>query len=405
MTLLNLRYGSKLFSPRILLLRTSAFLQKKRLIILKPNSPLCQTVLESSVRKGTFIESLVALPAWNPVLSIESSDGDQWQGLIKEFRWLFGQVNWQDRLPVICKNHVKNQVALQKKEGGNLFDGEAVSRLCAQIFFQCIFEKPLDQDSENLYYHASLEWRKEIAVKGKGDPKVKSQFMAHLLDSVKNHPLLGKRLPSKTQNPYLLSAIAQPFLISPQINFSDILATLWVHLNSNKEQKNLFVDAINSKDQQRIFPFLYESISMSHPFPVLERELTKDVFHENQKILQGTQVFILLDQLRDSHQFKSERWSSSHLQIGKNLLFGAGPRICPGRQLGLSVLSEMIRAMVEEIPWQNIRPDKGHLFSGRDNDKKENLEMVLYQWRVVSQVLWKSFLLGQKKKKNGTNND
>ena len=398
MAILSLRYGSNFFSFRDLLIRLCGLLQKKKVVILKSDSLLCQKIMESSNRKGSFIEQLIALPAWDPILSIESSDGDEWQKLIQEFRWIYSKIDWQEQLPHLCSSYVQKWLKAQGNNSEFFFDGESVSRFCAQVFFQCLFQAPLDQESEDLYYQASLEWRKEIALKGKGNFQVKKEFMNHLLRCVKKHPVFNEKLGSAEDTSYFLSAIAQPFLLSPQINFSDILATLFLHLEKNKEQQDQFFEAIESEDENSLFNFLYEAIYIAHPFPVLERELTKSLSFEGKTFQKGSQIFIVLDEFQHSKTFSPRRWAASGAKLEKALLFGAGPRICPGRQLGLQVMSEMLRVLTRNISWNQIKPYFNHDYSGRENDRKENFTMLLYQARVFSRVLWNSYQLGRNQK-------
>ena len=50
----------------------------------------------------------------------------------------------------------------------------AVCETVARVFFDLLFEKELDAESAELYFQASMEWRREIAMKGESS-KVWSQ--------------------------------------------------------------------------------------------------------------------------------------------------------------------------------------------------------------------------------------
>src|SRR5690242_3965844 len=75
----SIRYGGGFFNIRTLFIRLCAWLQRRPLLILDRNPEACSKVLACSDVKGTFIESIFAIPAWRPLYSIESEDGEKWQ--------------------------------------------------------------------------------------------------------------------------------------------------------------------------------------------------------------------------------------------------------------------------------------------------------------------------------------
>ena len=123
------------------------------------------------------------------------------------------------------------------------------------LFFHCLFGRKLTVFEEELYYQASLEWRKEIAVKGKGCVKTKSQFVEHVLNELKQSTLFEGITKNQLD---LVSAISQPFLLSPQINFSDILVTLF--LNLHKDQALFSSLKSLSLENKDITSFILESM-------------------------------------------------------------------------------------------------------------------------------------------------
>ena len=78
----SFRYGTQGTNLRLWLIKLCA-LQRKKIVFLNSDPKLCARVLQSSHKKGSFIESLVALPAWSH-LSLESVDGKRWQQLSKD---------------------------------------------------------------------------------------------------------------------------------------------------------------------------------------------------------------------------------------------------------------------------------------------------------------------------------
>ena len=76
-----IRYGGGSFDLRKYFIKLCAWLQRKPVIILDRDPLLCTAFLASSDKKGSFVEHLFAIPAWHPLYSIESEDGERWKAL------------------------------------------------------------------------------------------------------------------------------------------------------------------------------------------------------------------------------------------------------------------------------------------------------------------------------------
>lgn len=116
------------------------------------------------VTKGDGLESRLAMPAWAPILSLESVDGEVWRTMRQDFDRLHKIVapRTADLAP-IAQRHV--DVALAR---GAVIDANAITRLAIGIFIEFLFGR-CDVDAEiDVLARASWEWRKEIACKGKG---------------------------------------------------------------------------------------------------------------------------------------------------------------------------------------------------------------------------------------------
>lgn len=395
------RYSSPVFDSRRLLILLCAKLQGKNVHFIEENPENIKAVLESSNRKGDFIERLIATPAWHPILSVESTDGRTWQRLLKAFRPSLKQASVRSDIIETTKDAVRRLHAGAGRP--TILCGETVSKLCAQIFYTWIFGRSLEPAEEDLYYRASLEWRTEIAMKGAASKGIKEEFWNHLRTSYLSSDYIDPKnrgdLESQPEELQIrLSAIAQPFLISPQINFADILAALYKRLHSSSDLTERFQKALyGSCEEEDLKSFLLETIRLEHPFPVLERELTKDLLlPSGEGLSRGTQVFMMLDQFRQDPNFSPERWSSSEGQLLMPMIFGAGERACPGRHLATIVLNALLQEIHNLWDMSQIRPYEGHLISGRQNDGREGLLVSLgYQAKVAWKALKESHRIGR----------
>lgn len=381
----SLRYGKNETNLRDKILQISCFLQRKKCVLLKDNPTLCKKILESSNNKGSFVESLVACPAWKPIYSVESVNGNLWKSLNQEFQNSFKQIKWQRNLPSIVS---KELFLLRKrnKKYEDFIDGEGISRWTAGIFSNLVFGGEVLSQDQDLFYRASLEWRKEIAFKEKGSKKIKHDFYKRLGE------LLEKS--GFEKDPLTLSSIAQPFILSPQINFSDILSSLFSFFKEDSFLKKTFLKSLENKDYKTIGFFILETMRLEHPFPLLEREMTSDFSHKSHHYKKGAQVFILLDSFKNGPRFDLDSWKNNSFSDYNHFLFGAGERVCPGRTVALKCLSYMLIELVKQYSFDRIKPYKNHLYSGRDNDYKDTLKMSLYQLRKTLVIFWKSFLIG-----------
>ena len=123
--------------------------------------------------KGTVIEELLASPAWLPILSIESVNHSMWHELKTNF------IKFQRLLPPrsvlgdITEYELKNFLA----KNDNVLNSKDISKLTLKIFTNWIFKDTtfehdstltgLTDDMLERIHQSSIEYRKEIAIKGK----------------------------------------------------------------------------------------------------------------------------------------------------------------------------------------------------------------------------------------------
>ena len=312
---------------------------------------LAGIVLNNSFVKGDFIEKLIATPAWLPIISLESVDGLQWERMIKNFKKFVKLLPDDNNLFKIFEKNTKILI-----EKNIVIDSPELARLTIACFTEWIFEIPF-QVEWNFVADASWEWRKEIAMKGKSDIKIKQKVVNWAIE------LLQKSKYSNLfdwKDPENYSLLLQPFIISPAINFTDIAVSI-KNTNDNTEKTNI-------KDM------ILKSIYEKHPFPILERWLPNGIVKYN--IQKNTQVFIPLDQIGSFHQYD--------ILKNKFFVFGVGKRMCPGQKIAMGSMISMFSILLKE---ENFKPNIKHLYSGRDTDGKETLFQGFYQIYKILEII------------------
>ena len=396
--MLSLRYAQEGFSARSQFMRLCGWLQGRTVATLRSNPEACARVLASSNVKGQGIELMIACPAWSPVLSIESVDGEAWEWLSKEFSQLYTKLGWETKISPLTRSHVARFAERIYEDHASVLDAEQISRLTANILFEIIFGRVMTQEEENLFYQASLEWRKELAVKAFGSKEVKTEFWTLLESLLANSPYADDFKKHDHQRDMFMSLFAQPLILSPQINFSDIMAAVFQFLRDDEALHAKALEAARQNDLEFLRNICLESIRLKHPFPVLERELNRDLKVGDQKLKAGTQVYILYDEFEQDKTFDTGRWLPGAKNPYRSMPFGAGQRMCLGKNLAQDMLAEMLRGILLHIPDAKIRPSDNHLYSGRDNDGKDSASAVLHQIKIFTKVLRTSFGLGKQRR-------
>jgi len=404
-----LRYGSGPWDARSAFIRLAAFLQGKKVVLLDSDPALCAEVLACSDTKGTFLERLIATPAWHPIYSIESMDGARWEQLARDFKALMADLQWRHRVGPLTARHTEALVAEilgaspGDPEGGPegspaaVLDAEALARLVLRILYELLFDHPIEPADETLFHRASIEWRKEIAVKGRADPQVKAEFWSRLAVLVERSRFKEGLDRYRADPSCWLSLFAQPFLISPQINVGDIFVAVFSHLKADAALLSNTLAWAREADQARLQGVLLEAIRLHHPFPILERELRKDETLGGRRFAAGTQFVVLLDRFRQDPAFDPGRWLRSaedNPHVG--IPFAAGPRMCPGKPIASGLMVEILRLLLLGLPIDRICPERGHRYSGRHNDGTVTAGESGYQLGVFAGVLRRSREIGRR---------
>lgn len=301
-------------------------------------------VLRASDVKGDALERHIATPAWAPVISLESVDGPLYRRMIGDLHTLQAALPPPSAMAAIARRLVE-----EAAEAGGEVDAEAVARLTVSAFAEYVFGLTWSDDLQVLV-DASWEWRREIAVRGRADPAVKAAALALVLRLVRAAPRLHAVFGERWAEAEYLSLLMQPYLLSPTINVGDIAVAMRRHPELSVE----------------------EAIREMHPFPILERFCAADVLLSDGRLVvrAGTQVIMFTNDFRGP---------TSELPP-----FGAGARACAGTSLALALLRPMHATLRRHAAFA---PEKGHRYSGRNNDGAASWAESAYFVRTVLPVV------------------
>eukprot|EP00041_Stephanoeca_diplocostata_P027201 m.746162 g.746162 ORF g.746162 m.746162 type:complete len:392 (+) comp23133_c0_seq4:145-1320(+) len=301
-------------------------------------------MLNTSNVKGEFLERRVACAAWLPVISIESVDGPTYEVLRQNFDLVYGTLPHKDVFQRIARAGVSKVLEERQQSESAVIDSDDINTMVASIFWEYLFGKP--PDNVMLITAAANDWRREIAARGPKNLALRRRFVQYLVQTIKcnaHYRALFDDI-SVWDQPELYSVLAQPLIISPIINFSDLAVAIKT-------------DTVN----QDATPV--DMLKRNHPFPILERYCSAT--HHQRVAFAGP--------------------------VGTPCpwpVFGAGDRKCPGQGLAMILLTEMMRFRGVS----NFHPEVGHRHSGRNNDSRftlgEFVSLVFTLVRVCVGAIW-----------------
>ena len=306
--------------------------------------------------KGNFIESLVATPAWEPIISLESVDNDKWNQVKNNF-FKFTTSFYVDNKINVIGDYIEKYTN-QYLNSNHIIDSKLISKITVQSFCKFLFDIEINLNDLDTLYQASIEWRKEIGMKGKGNMDIKVNAINIILNYIKNNHNVYLIFNKDWEKPEYYSIILQPFIISPMINVSDIMVSV----------QSLLSQSFISNHEVITNNLINKIIYSYHPFPILER------FDP----LTNTQYFIPLDKLTTFHNYSD---------LYKNLVFGAGSRRCSGQLYAYVILNKFIDVYFKNQ--EKFNPLLNHKYSGRNNDKL-NIKESLYMGKILLQLLFNS---------------
>lgn len=304
--------------------------------------------------KGNFIEYFIATPAWEPIISLESVDNDKWDKVKKNFL-KFTTCFYLDNKMNLIGDYIENYTN-KYLNSNHIIDSKLISKITVQSFCRFLFDIEINLNDLDVLYQASIEWRKEISMKGKGNMNIKLNAINIILNYIKNNNKIYLIFNEDWEKPEYYSIILQPFIISPMINVSDIMVSVQSLLSKSIILNNQVIN--NSLINRIIYSY--------HPFPILER------FDP----LTNTQYFIPLDQLTTFNNYS---------ELYKNLVFGTGPRRCSGQLYAYVILTKFIDMYFKNQ--KKFNPLLNHKYSGRNNDKF-NVGESLYMGKILLKLLF-----------------
>ncbi|OQR84257.1 gastricsin, aspartyl protease family A01A [Achlya hypogyna] len=346
----SLYIGLRAPSVRTMLLTALAWL--KGVPIVWVDSPaLAAKVMKASTSKGVFIERIYGEPAWLPIVSLESVDEPQWSRMKANLMVLMKKLPSSQALQTITASVTDKYLAAH-----DVLDSQGVVYITVAAFYEWIFAKPFPEDA-GFVCDSTWEWRKELALKGKGDWALKQRVVQWTVEQVKATPTIYEIFGDKWEEPEYFSLLLQPFFLSPAINVSDVAVTM-----GSLAQRGMIDDNIGD--------MINKALDMAHPFVIAERFLEKGLTCEEITIAPGTQVFIPMDIMTTDNVIR----------------FGAGARKCPGQFQGTALMLGLFQDHVLKSP--KFQPAVNHKYSGRDQDGQETFSELVYQAYIIGKSFY-----------------
>ena len=322
---------------------------------------LYNTLLKNSSQKGYGIEHHLATPSWNPIYNIESVDNQTWKNTRKYFHMISSKINLQ--------NLEQITIEYSKKFYNNnkIITSKVISKLICTIYWKILFDTEIDNQTLEILYQGSIEWKKQLSVKGKGNTDIKNecvQLVKNIIIQTEKYKQLSELMnTSKETQKEILSSFIQPFFISPMINYGDIFVSV-------EKYKNYFTKPKETES------FILECIRLQHPFPILERLITYSFSYNGKLYPKNTQLYVEFDTFIQDTTFDLKKWNVNNIDnVYKTIPFGVGSRSCLGKKFALTSLISMVDILIYH---PNFNPKMDHKFSGRNNDNMTSFYEIIY---------------------------
>jgi hypothetical protein len=334
--------------------------------------------------KGNFLETNHAQSGWQPILSVESAGGREWEQLREALLKVFKQIRWQERMPVIIEKVLGNS--------GKTLDCFTLKCIIAKVLFELVTGKELPEEDIEKIFEGVDAWTLSLSGKGVGEYNAKEYVLEYMKEAVDKMP--GK--PFEKTDIFVMSAIMQPLFVSPLINIPDIFAVAESQLKTLEpdEAKLLASDAVVCE------AFLRECLRVGHPFPIVERKVPGGFLGSYQLVCR----YDLMS--KNGPEFDLKRWCNLRTECphalpagaeGKpcpmyqEMLFGSGPRRCQGQHLALRLMADILKHYSKNH--DDFKPSVGHGISGRTNDEKFDIMQELHKISVILKTIYKTAVI------------
>ncbi|CAH0489699.1 unnamed protein product [Peronospora farinosa] len=245
-------------------------------------------------------------------------------------------------------------------ESTTIIDAIKLNELSIACFYEWIFERPFQAQEFAVICQATWEWRKELALKGVADKRIKERTVEWCLNEIRCTPRLYDLFGEKWTEPEYYSLILQPFIISPAINLTDIAVVIQQWIKTTPVTASITPEIIR------------QCICSAHPFLVVERYFPNG--NAEIGIAPNTHVLIPFDEM-----------AGDAYVAGVDLSFGAGTRVCVGRHMAMKA---MIGLFTDSLTRSDkFQPRLNHKYSGRHNDGKESVTETLYQLQLGARTI------------------
>uniref|UniRef100_A0AAV1TAA7 Cytochrome P450 n=1 Tax=Peronospora matthiolae TaxID=2874970 RepID=A0AAV1TAA7_9STRA len=312
-------------------------------------------VLKASGDKGDLIETLLSLPAWSPIVSLESVNGAQWQRMRARFMKVTKVLPSMSKLTTIFESRSRDLL-----ESGMVIDARRLTELSVASFYEWVFEREGEHEEVVEACQATWEWRKQLALKGFANHQAKQQMIRWFVDEIRRTPRLYDLFGEKWAQPEYYSLILQPFVISPAINLTDVAVKIKEWTKAAPVTESISPEVIR------------QCICNAHPFPVVERYFPNGDFELG--IAPNTHALIPLDEM-----------AGDAFAAGVDLSFGAGSRICAGRHMAMKAMTGLFTDSC--VRSDLFQPGRDHKYSGRHNDGKETVTETMYQLQFALRIV------------------
>ncbi len=136
-------------------------------------------------------------------------------------------------------------------------------------------------------------------------------------------------------------------------------AVIAYQLATDPQLQQYLRSLVAANDQVAFEEAVHELLRIDDPFVSNRRITTRDVTLDGVTIPKGSRVFLNWTSAnRDPEAFPNPDQFNPDQNDAKNLVFGAGPHVCPGKALTLMELRTVIWQLLDRTTWVHPSPDQ-----------------------------------------------